>query len=236
MRITEKLKSRTLRRVLAYIFLPLLFSITGYVLFYIALSSYLKPMADSMHIIVRDNEDENSANEIHSIFKDTENVLGQETVDESLIEMPTFGTHYASLEISSVSLSADLYFGDSSAILKKGLGQYIGSSIPGYGKPLLIGGHNNGEFNKLQYVNNGDIVTIKTNYGVYQYRISDKEIASSTSTSAYDLTQKKEQLILYTCYPFDTLGLTSQRFFVYADKVSGPVIISGSQGQGGQTP
>ncbi|MDF2568387.1 MAG: hypothetical protein K0R90_1843, partial [Oscillospiraceae bacterium] len=42
---------------------------------------------------------------------------------------------------------------------------------------------------------------------------------------AYDLSQKKEQLILYTCYPFNTLGLTSKRFFVYADKISGPQIV-----------
>ena len=34
----------------------------------------------------------------------------------------------------------------------------------------------------------------------------------------------KESLIMYTCYPFDELGLTSDRFFVYAKFVSGPVI------------
>jgi sortase A len=29
---------------------------------------------------------------------------------------------------------------------------------------------------------------------------------------------------MYTCYPFDELGLTDQRFFVYAKYVSGPQI------------
>ena len=42
--------------------------------------------------------------------------------------------------------------------------------------------------------------------------------------TAYDLAADQESLILYTCYPFDEIGLTSQRFFVYADYTSGVVI------------
>ena len=33
-----------------------------------------------------------------------------------------------------------------------------------------------------------------------------------------------ENLILYTCYPFDALGFTPNRYFVYAKYVSGPVL------------
>ncbi len=105
-----------------------------------------------------------------------------------------------------MEISADLYFGDSNKVLKKGLGQYIGSFIPGYGKPLLI--NNNGQFSQIEKCPGGDIVTITTSYGVYQYQVTGMQIAASTDKSAYDLGQNKEQLILYTCYPFDTLGLT----------------------------
>ena len=31
-----------------------------------------------------------------------------------------------------------------------------------------------------------------------------------------------ENLILYTCYPFDALGFTPNRYFVYASYTSGP--------------
>ena len=45
--------------------------------------------------------------------------------------------------------------------------------------------------------------------------------------TAYDLLQDKEQLIMYTCYPFEMLvGITKQeRLFVYADKISGLSLI-----------
>ena len=72
----------------------------------------------------------------------------------------------------------------------------------------------------------GDIVTITTSYGVFEYQVTDMQVKSSTDKSAYDLKQDKEQLILYTCYPFDMLGLTPNRYFVYADKISGPSIVS----------
>lgn len=168
------------------------------------------------------------SDELKSIFTPPEQTdePQEDTVSEKDIQIPTYETLYAKLEIQQVGISSDLYFGDSNKVLKKGLGQYIGSSIPGYGKPLLISGHNNGQFHKLKDVQVGDIVTITTSYGVYEYQVTDMQVKSSTDKSAYDLKQDKEQLILYTCYPFDMLGLTPNRYFVYADKISGPSIVS----------
>ena len=214
------------KRAMAYFLMPLLFSVIGYAVLYFAFAPVLKPVISSLNLIISDNKPDYSSR-IATIFK--ENDSGNPnatTVDEKLVEMPTYGTHYARLEIESAEMVTDLYFGDSSAVLKKGVGQYIGSTIPGYGRPLLIGGHNNGQFNKLQYVKPGNIITITTNYGIYKYEVTESKIADSSDKSAYNLSQQKEQLILYTCYPFNTLGLTSKRFFVYGDKISGPVITS----------
>lgn len=46
----------------------------------------------------------------------------------------------------------------------------------------------------------------------------------ATDRTAYDLSADYENLIMYTCYPFDALGLTPQRYFVYAKLVSGTPI------------
>ncbi|MDD2362163.1 MAG: class D sortase [Oscillospiraceae bacterium] len=214
------------KRAMAYIIMPLLFSTIGYTVLYFAFAPVLRPVVSSLNLIISDNKPGYSSR-IESIFK--ENNSGDQsitTVDEKLVEMPTYGTHYARLEIEAAEIVTDLYFGDSSAVLKKGVGQYFGSTIPGYGRPLLIGGHSNGQFNKLQYVKAGNIVTITTNYGIYEYEVTETKILYAFDKSAYNLSQQKEQLILYTCYPFNTLGLTSKRFFVYGDKISGPVITS----------
>lgn len=210
--------------------MPLLFCVVGYSILYFAFFPILSPYLQSFDLFVA-NGGADYSSEIPYVFeeKSSGELSPGDTVSEKQVQMPAYGAHYAKFEIANASISADLYFGDNSAILKKGLGQFYGSSIPGYGKPILISGHNNGAFNRLQYVKAGDIATITTNYGVYQYKVAGTRIAQSTDTSAYDLKQNNEQLILYTCYPFNTLGLTSQRFFVYADKIAGPVIVTNTQ-------
>ena len=100
--------------------------------------------------------------------------------------------------------------------------------IPGEGKTILLAGHNNTFFNDLQHAEAGATVTITTHYGVYTYEITGTEILDYQDETAYDFTRTDENLILYTCYPFDALGFTPNRFFVYAKYVSGPVLDANS--------
>ncbi|MGN1129735.1 MAG: class D sortase, partial [Ruminococcus sp.] len=122
-------------------------------------------------------------------------------------------------------VSAKLFFGDGSIPLSNGVGVYAGSFIPGYGKTVLVAGHNNTYFNGLKNVEKGDIVNINTSYGNYQYKVTETKVVGKYDKSAYDLSADEENLIMYTCYPFDELGLTELRYFVYAEKVSGPEIV-----------
>ena len=69
-----------------------------------------------------------------------------------------------------------------------------------------------------------DRLVIRTSYGNYEYRITDTAVKKASDRSAYDLSADHENLIMYTCYPFDELGLTDYRFFVYAEYVSGAQI------------
>ena len=100
-------------------------------------------------------------------------------------------------------------------------------AAPG-GKTILLAGHNNTFFNDLQHAEAGATVTITTHYGVYTYEITGTEILDYQDETAYDFTRTDENLILYTCYPFDALGFTPNRFFVYAKYVSGPVLDANS--------
>lgn len=214
------------KNLLAYICMPVGFCVLGYLLIYIVFNPIISPVLSVSEIFISDADFKNGEN-LTSIFEEN-NASAQnssDTVDMSQVQIPSFGTHYANLSIPSVSIDAPLYFGDSNTVLSSGLGQYNGSFLPGFGRPILISGHNNSYFNSLQYISQGDEITITTNYGVYKYQVTETKIASYDDTSAYDLSADKETLILYTCYPFDTLGLTPQRFFVYADKISGPAVV-----------
>lgn len=218
-------KSSSMKRRFGYFLLPFFLSLIGYIVVIVTVFPLVSPLISSMGLVITTAESTDGS-EVSSIFEPKPDLAEKDTVNEKDIVMPVYGTHYAKLEIPEVSVSVDLYFGDSDKVLKKGVGQYIGSSLPGYGRPVLIGGHNNGAFNALQRVKVGDIVAITTSYGVYQYRVTGTSVADQSDKSAYDLSQDKEQLILYTCYPFNTLGLTNKRFFVYGDKISGPEIVS----------
>ena len=69
---------------------------------------------------------------------------------------------------------------------------------------------------------------VMPSYGDLFGKITDTKIGKATDESNYDLAQsEKEQLILYTCYPFELIGYKADRLFVYADKISGPTILEG---------
>lgn len=147
------------------------------------------------------------------------------TVDAAEVTIPNYGTQYGEIVCERIGLRCDLYFGDSDAVLKKGAGQTMRSLMPGFGQPTMASGHNNREFNRLKDVVEGDIIQVLTNYGTYQYKVSRTEIINASAFDEDVLLEQRERLILYTCYPFDTLGLTSKRFFVYAEKISGPTVV-----------
>ena len=148
----------------------------------------------------------------------------KETVSISSFTCPSYDNQFGELIIEDCQIHAKLFFGDSDIALRYGVGIYNGSFIPGYGKTILVAGHNNTYFNGLKYAEKGQIVKIRTNYGNYKYEITDMQVRDHTDRTAYDLKANKENLIMYTCYPFDELGLTPNRYFVYAKFVSGPVI------------
>lgn len=148
-----------------------------------------------------------------------------DTVDAADVEFPSIGKQFGELSINACDIDAKLFFGDSSVPLRNGVGVYAGSFIPGYGRTILVAGHNNTFFNGLKNVNKGDVVKISTSYGNYKYKVTGTKLTTDKDKSAYDLNAEKENLVLYTCYPFDSLGLTNRRFFVYAKKLSGPKIV-----------
>ncbi len=168
------------------------------------------------------NDESSFSKSYENIF--TPSINSGDTVNAEDVEYPSIDKQFGKLEIKSCGIEAKLFFGDSSIALRNGVGVYAGSFIPGYGKTILVTGHNNTYFNGLKKIKAGDSVKIRTSYGNYEYKIINTKIAKATDKTTYDLNADRENLIMYTCYPFDELGLTDQRFFVYGEKVSGPVI------------
>lgn len=218
----------------SFIILPIAFLILGFLLMYFIVKPIVAPLMEYADLILWESEMDYDK-DFNDIFvpsvpieKDDENISQPveqpETVPLSSIEYPTYGTKYAQIRIPECNVDTYLYFGDSNAILAKGAGQYIGSFIPGYGKVIIACAHNNTYFNGFKNMELGYEIYVDTSYGRYVYTVTETKIITTSQKEELRLDSEEEVLILYTCYPFDELGLTNKRFLVVAEYTSGPVI------------
>ena len=79
-------------------------------------------------------------------------------------------------------------------------------------------GHNSKKvFRRFSELQIGDEITVKATYGTYKYKIYDMKLVKETDIDQIPIQDKKEILMVYTCYPFNNIGYATQRYVVYAD-------------------
>lgn len=206
---------------------PLILSFTALFLLFVLLNASLSPYIGTLGLFLNEGSQAAEPKEPENIFQGYEGEKDVDVVDGNTITYPKRGALYATLSVQTekCSLFTDVYFDDSDAALNRGgVGQNYGTKPAGFGTTILIAGHNNGKFNALQFVEVGDVITMTTSYGIFQYQVREAKVMPASSYSSANLKYDTEELVLYTCYPFTALGLTNQRFFVFADKISGPVV------------
>ncbi len=216
-----------IERLTEHIVFPLAFFVFGLLFLYLLFAPFINFVLSGWELF-SSSGNELQVEEIHNDIFGQDRLEGyDEFVPASLIVYPKNGTKYAEITITADESEyvIPLYFGDNSSILRKGAGQYLGSHFPGESSTILVSGHNNTYFNCLQYVKVGDIITLNTNYGTYKYEVTETAVKSNTDKAAYDLNAEYENLVMYTCYPFDRLGLTPNRYFVYTKLLSGPKVL-----------
>lgn len=142
----------------------------------------------------------------------------EETIE--LNTFPKFSDKYAELKIESAGIISPIFVGDSEEILLQGTGQYYGSTFPGEKGNTVLVGHRNSVFKTLGQAEIGDEITMETSYGTYTYEIIDTRITSGTDQSILAPTEE-DILTVYTCYPFDYIGHSPDRYSVIAQLVEG---------------
>ena len=133
-----------------------------------------------------------------------------------------YGTVMGHLTIKSAGIvNCPVYHGDGNDQLRKGIGQFVGGKYPGEGGKIILDAHRETFFHNLRLVKSGDKVGFTTIYGQYIYKVYDIKILPDTETSIIAPDSSQENLEMYTCYPFDTIGYHPKRYVVYAKLVSG---------------
>lgn len=219
----QTLSYRSVKQVLKYFYIPIIMGLIvvaiGFA--YTQVNVDLRESFFNSFINTQPLYTQNNDNFVPTNIKEEE----QETqINADSFSWPSYGDRYGTLECEKLEIKAPVYYGDRGSVLVDGAGTYIGSAIPGMQDTILIGAHDTTYFAGLENVEKDDEFVFTTEYGIYKYKVIDIKIYDKDKyAEAYDLTSEKEQLVLYTCYPFGKLnGTKTERMFVYLDKVSGP--------------
>lgn len=109
-------------------------------------------------------------------------------------------------------------------VLKKSVAHAKGSALPGEKGSVFLFAHSSGNpieitnyntiFLRIGELDNGDEIILSKDGKIYKYKFREKKIVWPTETKY--LSEKKDQLILQTCWP---IGTSLKRLLVFADPV-----------------
>lgn len=211
--------------MMAYIYMPLFFSILSYGIVYLITSDIISLATNVTKLIMADSEPSFTIDYANAFNPGSVEISDENTVRREDVPQAQYGELYAYVKCEDIALNCPVYFGDNTDILKLGAGQSPATYQPGFDRLIMIGAHNNTFFNCLKNIQEGHIITMETSYGTFSYKVISTEIVDITGKTAYDYYTDYEQLLLYTCYPFDMLAHTDYRFLVHANLISGPTLI-----------
>lgn len=158
---------------------------------------------------------------INKVAIDVENKEVKPTImteENQIKNYPEYGTKYATIKIPKIDVDLPVYFGDTLEVLKNGVGHSSGSYFPGEGGSIIYMGHNSKNmFRRFSELQIGNEIEVKTSYGEYKYKIYDMQLIQETEFDKLPIQREKEILMVYTCYPFNNIGYTTQRYVVYAE-------------------
>ena len=117
------------------------------------------------NIYVPTSEGLEESSETSETSSEPKKPLSSKTVPITSIEYPRYSDQFGELIIEDCGIKVPLFFGDGNLQLNNGVGIYTGSFIPGYGRPILVAGHNVTYFNGLKYAKEGQIVLATNDLG-----------------------------------------------------------------------
>jgi len=125
----------------------------------------------------------------------------------------------AEITIPAIGLDEVVLAGDSGATLAFGPGLSDAGAAFDSSGVKLISAHRDTHFSKLQDIQIRDDITIQTPAGSKQYTVTHMEVVDA-STYSINSQSGSYDLVLATCYPFDSVNVgESERFIVWADEI-----------------
>lgn len=126
-----------------------------------------------------------------------------------------------SIYIPTFDLTIPLYMenddDESNWVLELGVAMDDASSYPYGEESTVVFGHRHYDFQYLEDIKVGDGIAVTIGDNVYVYEVTSTEIIGKDE--AEKVFTDKNELVLYTCYPFIWGAPTEERFTVHASPV-----------------
>jgi len=133
---------------------------------------------------------------------------------------------FTALAKLSIANNSPLYVLDSGSnqALAFGPTHVTGSTEPGKQGQVVIAAHNDSHFKGLQTIQLGDSVTLTARSGITRhYQVVNRMVIDVSKDQL--LKRNRDELILITCYPFNSLQPNGPlRFIVWAEPVQAKVV------------
>jgi sortase A len=125
------------------------------------------------------------------------------------------GSSIGEIGIPRLRLAAMVAEGDSAAVLQRAVGHLAGTALPGEPGNVVLAGHRDTFFRPLRQVRIGDVISLKTRGGDFEYLVESTAVVPPTAVDVLQATRART-LTLITCYPFAFIGAAPDRFIVRA--------------------
>lgn len=152
-----------------------------------------------------------------SLESDPSHILS--TSDKPLYPVyPVEGDNIGSLTIPALKRELPIIQGTGVKELKKGVGHFTQSVLPGEEDNCVFSGHRDTVFRQLDNLKIGDQLIVQTSAGIFTYEVNGTRIVHKDDKTVIVPTDNAI-LTLTTCYPFYTLGDAPDRYIVSADLI-----------------
>ena len=131
---------------------------------------------------------------------------------------PAEGDNIGSLSIPALEQKLPIIQGTGADELKKGVGHYLQSVLPGEEDNCVLSGHRDTVFAKLGKLKIGDQLIIETSAGTFTYEIKNIRIVDKNDKTVI-VPADHAVLTLTTCYPFHFVGSAPDRYIIIADLI-----------------
>jgi sortase A len=145
----------------------------------------------------------------------TKNATDKNKKKELYPERPEIGDDIGELYIPKLGAKLPIYHGTNEEELEKGVGHFAGSVLPGERDNSVLSGHRDTVFRKLGEVKKDDLLVVTTSAGEFTYKVKQVRIVDKDDRTVI-VPKPRPTLTVSTCYPFDFIGTSPERYILVA--------------------